>query len=218
MHPRPLPKLLVLKALAAAAAVVLAAGACSTGDQLCPQGTDINEDTDDCPYGPQAGPKGALGECVVPTNCGTIPSTYTWKDDIFPLFNKNDADAAACTSAGSCHGPGGTPPLMPGDNEGATYAALTVYRGSIGRKYIDPERPGDSWIMCNLRNTLGKGMPKGGDNRLTEADVAMVEAWVCGGAKQDGMGTGTGGGGGGGGQGGVLGGGGLGGTGGTGGI
>jgi hypothetical protein len=61
-------------------------------------------------------------------------------------------------------------------------------------------------------------MPKGGDNRLTEADVGMVEAWVCGGAKQDGMGTGTGGGGGGGGQGGVLGGGGLGGTGGTGGI
>jgi hypothetical protein len=75
--------------------------------------------------------------------------------------------------------------------------------------------------MCNLRNTLGKGMPKGGDNRLIEAEVAMVESWICAGAKQDGeppVGTGGGGVGGGGGQGGVLGGGGLGGTGGTGGI
>jgi hypothetical protein len=217
MPPNPRPKLLSTKALAAAAAVVVAAGACSVGDQLCPQGTDYNEDGDACPYGPPAGPKGLLGECPAPAiDCNTA-GQYTWRDHVFPLFDNGDLAIAGCTAGTACHAPGGSAPTMTPGNESETYANLTAYLGSAGIKYVNPQDPSRSWIMCNLRNQLGKGMPKNANNRMPESEVLKVEAWVvCGGAQQDGMGatTSTTGTGGAGGEGGAVGGGGAGGIGG----
>ena len=198
-------KRLSLSLLLAAALPVISSG-CSVGDQLCPEGTDHNEDGDSCPYGPPGGPKGKLADCVVTLISGPECETTTWRDTIYPLFNNGDILTSGCTEGGSCHG-AATLPLMPKNDEATTYTNLKGFTGSVGSPYINGDDVSTSWIVCNLRNEVGVGMPQL-TKKMQPQDALLVETWVACGAKQNGIGGGQGAGGGGAGGGGAGGGGG----------
>jgi hypothetical protein len=166
---------------ALALATLAACSAFDVGDQSCTEKSLVNDKEDDCPYGPPGGPKPQGGGCPdIPQSEDPATCTTSW-DDVFPILS---SPTAGCSAGSVCHGesPGQRAIFLPADDANAFYEELASYSGNQGYPYLNTETPTRSWILCNLKGTAGGGspMPTSGF-KLTEAEIATIEAWaMCG--------------------------------------
>jgi hypothetical protein len=170
--------------LAVSVATVLGAG-CSVGDQLCPEGTNLRDRDDDCPYGEQLGPRIEKAGCPPvqqKTDCAGAP---VWTTDVFPILD--NAAGARCTTE-SCHG-GANPPKigLPAGDAAQSYSALTGYTSPAagGAYYVDKGDASKSWILCNISGDkrLGSAMPIGA--QVGAAELQTIQDWLSCGAKSE---------------------------------
>lgn len=135
---------------------------------------------DDCPYQQSRGPQTKKGTCK--TQFDSAQSAATWQD-VFSIFLA--ADKGNC-SAAACHGVENSAAngiFLPAENEQLFYDNLTATNGTIGKPYVNPDSPLDSWIHCNVAGSDGGGliMPKPAGMPL-DLDAQTVEDWVHNGA------------------------------------
>lgn len=203
-------------AAAWAALIGLFFGCDHIGDQLCSEGFDPNDTSDDCPYGPPGGPKVRESGCpdIVVDASKPECQSISWNDDIWPLLTTGQSNQNLSCASGACHDPpgnitpGGGLKLPVGDPDKA-FAVLAAYELSPGYPYVSDKNPAHTWILCNLHADKGgsQPMPPPPNPLISDADYQQVVQWArCGQprTKVGGTGgTGTGGGGmGGGGSGG----------------
>ncbi|HEY4117020.1 MAG TPA: hypothetical protein VGM56_04165 [Byssovorax sp.] len=195
-------KLALLAALAAAIALPFAC-ANDVGDQECNATTNLDDTTDDCPYGPPGGPKVDEPECAT---AQIAPSSSTCKDDagapltfekVYVDMQDSSLGGAVCSAVGACHGgPDGKAGIELDDPLGSNgkvdktvvasaYNVLKSYKGTHDNDYISATDPAASWIVCNIEQVEGGGkvMPPSQLPPIAPTSFAFEELkrWVqCG--------------------------------------
>jgi hypothetical protein len=164
-------------------AAVLVASGCTNDvmDASCtPDHPDLTI-SDDCPYQQSRGPQIPNPDCRVQQEMPATAPTWT---DVFAIFIATDRGNCAATA---CHGDmdkAANGIFLPSDDEVTFYETLVNTTGSVGRKYVNPDSPLESWIHCNVAGTPGGGliMPKPA-GMPAKADALIVEDWVIAGAR-----------------------------------
>lgn len=169
---------------ASLSALLLASSGCfldnDVADASCtPSDPDITLN-DDCPFQQSRGPQIAKGTCQ--TREDSAQSGTTWQE-VFGIFQA--ADKGNC-SAAACHGDQASAALgiwLPANDEQQFYETLTTTTGTVGKPYVNPDNPLDSWIHCNVAGTSGGGliMPKPA-GMPAKSDAQKVEDWIHNGA------------------------------------
>src|SRR5688572_17719388 len=95
---------------------------------------------------------------------GAESSSPQFQRDVLPIFQK---------SCAGCHGPKAR---MAGLD---LHEASLVLRGSENGPVLTPGKSKDSLLLKRVREG---SMPPGGANRLSEAEVAIIERWIDSGA------------------------------------
>ncbi len=180
------------------AAIVLASlGGCNNvGDAICPQGTNPDDTSDGCPYGPPGGPRIHEEGCPDIAQISGAMCNVSWRNDIWPLLNAQAPNGSGCGIVG-CHGSGVGGLTLPTDDPEKSFSVLKAYSPQQGYPYINDAAPGHTWILCNLHGDKG-GRSLMPPTKMSEATYAKVKLWAQCGEKLDSAsaGTGTGGGGG----------------------
>jgi hypothetical protein len=131
---------------------------------------------DDCPYQQSRGPQIDNPKCETKFDSAQGPATWQEVFGIFLAPDKGNCSATAChgVEASAANGI-----YLPSDDEITFYENLTSTTGSVGKPYVNPDNPLDSWIHCNVAGRPGGGliMPKPAGLPL-KADAQTVEDWV----------------------------------------
>ena len=151
---------------------------CPAGGQLC-DGKCVDTRTDMNHCGGCGSPCGT-GEACADSSCGCASSQQvSFSADVEPLL------AGSCTNAG-CHA-GPVPKAGLSLAAGTSHGELIGVKASQctdGRMLVAPSSPGGSYILDKLLGTnmcKGSLMPKAGQ-RLPQAQIATIAAWICSGA------------------------------------
>ena len=149
-------------------------------DGFCtPDAPDITLN-EDCPYQNARGPQIPNPECKASKLDPASAATWT---DVFAIFV--DQNRGNC-SAGGCHGVEEKAAMgifLPSNNAQKFYDNLVKTKGTVGKPYVNPDSPLESWIHCNVAGTPGGGLPMPKPAGLpSKNDADIVEDWVLGGA------------------------------------
>jgi hypothetical protein len=186
--------------LTATIALASLGGCNNVGDAICPQGTNPDDTSDGCPYGPPGGPRIHEEGCPDIAQVSDASCTVSWRNDIWPLLNANAPTGQGCGIMG-CHGSGAGGLTLPMDDAAQSFKVLKAYSPQQGYPYINDSAPGHTWILCNLHGDKG-GRSLMPPTKMDQAMFDQVKLWAQCGEKLDsasagtGTSTGTGGGGG----------------------
>lgn len=174
--------------LAGAGLIALATGACANDakDSRCePGGGD-----DRCISEPEgAGPFVKEAACATPSAADAPPDSCPDFNEVMDFMQ--DPERGNCTATG-CHGLQGTASVgiwFPAEDPCATWKALTIQSGSVGRPYLAVDDPATeeneslkSWMYCNVLGLEGGGfpMPKPGGVHDPESAEVIRRYILCG--------------------------------------
>ncbi len=151
--------------------------ACSAGLVDCGSGcVDTQSSADDCGG---CGMACASGEVCEAGTCVACGDSISFSRDVMPLFG-------GCTGS-TCHSgvrPAGNLDL----SSGSMCSSMVGVASSCGsRLYVEPGAPDRSYVVDKLRGRnlcRGQQMPLRAP-ALPESQIATIEDWICGGARND---------------------------------
>ncbi len=130
----------------------------------------------------------ALAACARPPAVGDPQPVPIGDAQTFSAI-ATDLLGPRCATA-TCHA-GDPPPAFPQLDPDVAYGTLVGQPAQQATKnLVEPYSPGSSYLVLKLRGTQasaggsGDAMPTGGE-RLDEADIAAIEAWIANGAPND---------------------------------
>jgi hypothetical protein len=175
--------------LTAAIALASLGGCNNVGDAICPQGTNPDDTSDGCPYGPPGGPRIHEEGCPDIAQISDATCTVSWRNDIWPLLNAQAEAGQGCGITG-CHGSGVGGLTLPMDDAAKSFNVLKAYSPQQGYPYINDGAPGHTWILCNLHGDKG-GRSLMPPTKMNQATFDKVKLWAQCGEKLDSAGAGT---------------------------
>lgn len=153
---------------------------CEGGTMLCAGAcVDTSSDRDHCGG---CGNDCTGGEACEGGTCAACGEDVSFAADIQPIFTNT------CTGS-RCHS-GARPAAGLDLTEGQAHGDLVGVPADCpdGRLLVAPGEPEASYLVDKLRGVnlcRGSRMPSGGDPPLSEDTIALIEDWICGGARND---------------------------------